>query len=196
MTETLTFDLSECSQRAYASTRGVRIAFVLIAGVLAATGVVGFVYQVVHGTLVTSFRLLFGFPYYVAFGFAIFLGWGSTKFAPGATRLTIGDEGVCWSFPDGSEQLLRWNDRRFRINIEDARKNTLVQKYGFDGAARIRNHPPTSLSSNALDALIATAREHHLAVTARERGGRWSFAGPLHEWIEIRPPERREFGAG
>ena len=181
-----TFDLSELSRRSYADTRGVRVMFIVVAVGLAAAGVIGLVYHLVTGTLEASFRVLYGVPYYVAFGAAFFLGWGSTRFAPGATRMTIGDDGVAFSFPGRGELVLHWLDPRFRLNVEDARVNAVAQKYGFDGDARVPNHPSTTLPGDALDTLIAAVKEHHMAVAVRKRGGRWSPAGPVRTWVEIR----------
>lgn len=186
-----TFDLADCSRRRYVSTRGLRVEFALISVVLASTGVGLLVYQFAHGTVVSGFRTLYGIPYYLLFGAALYLGWGSTKFAPGATLLVVGDDEVSFSFPYRGNYVLCWTDHHFRLDLVDARSSRLAQKYGIAGYARLSNHPSTRLTSEALDALITKAREHHLAVSVRERGGRWSIAGPLHTWVQIRAHDSR-----
>jgi hypothetical protein len=184
----LTFDLTECSRRRYAATRGIRIEFAVGAVVLGITAAVILVYQAVHGVSPIGARVLYGLPEFATFALAAYLGWGSTKFAPGARILSIGADGVRFDFAGREATLFLWTDRYFRLDLEDCRATPIAQKYGLDGYARIRNRPSTRLTSVALDALVSAAREHRLSVKSRPRGGRWSFAGPLHEWIEIRAP--------
>jgi hypothetical protein len=189
------FDLTECSRRSYANTRSIRIEFAVIAAVLAATRVGILAYQVDSGTLASSFKVIYGVPYLVAFVGAALLGWGSTKFAPGATWLEIGTEGPSFTFPGRGESNLRWDDRRFSMNLVDARSSPYGRKYGFAGFARIPRRPSTQLTSEALDALVAAAKSHGLVVSARNRGGRWSIAGPLHVWIDVRARDSRHTGS-
>jgi hypothetical protein len=186
-----TFDLAGCSRQRYASTRGIRIELAVISIALAAIGVGGLVYQLAHGTFTSNFRYLYGLPYFVAFGLAILLGWGSTRFAPGATRMIVGEDGISFIFSGRGDQSLRWSDEHFRLDLEDTRSSPMAQKYGIAGYARIPNRPSSRLTPEALETLMAHAREHHLAVRVRERGGRWSLAGPKHTWVEIRPPRFR-----
>lgn len=182
------FDLTECARQRYANTRGLRIAFASVAGAIAAAGIVGFVYQFAHGTLYSGFRVLYGIPYYIAAGEAALLGWASNQFAPGASWVTVGDEGVKFLFSGHTKELIRWTDRHFRLDLEDDRSSSAAQKYGIAGYANIRHHPATRLTGEALDALVSAARARQLAVTVRERGGRWSLAGPRRVCVEVRPP--------
>ena len=180
------FDLTTCSRESYVNTRGVRLEFGLGGGLLAAAGLGILAYQAIHGTLVSSFELIYGLPYYVTFGGALLLAWGSMKFAPGATTLWISQDGVRFAFPGRPSTTLRWTDPRFRLDLTNVRVTPVAQKYGLEAFASIPGRPSTQLTGAALDALLTAAREHQLCVTSRARGGRWSFAGPLHEWIEIR----------
>jgi hypothetical protein len=188
------FDLSGYSRKRYTNTRGIRVEFAIIAIGLAITGLTAFAYQFTHGTIVSSFRVLYGLPYYFLFVGSGFLAWGSTRFAPGATLLQISPAGVTFRFPSKREFLLQWSDPRFSLNLVDARSTPLAQKYNIAGYAMVPHHPTTRLSSDALEALVAAAREHQISVTTRERGGRWSIAGPLHLWIEIRGSGLRSRG--
>ncbi len=181
-----TFDLTECSLKSYSATRAIRIEFAVFAILLAVIPVGIVLFQLSRGTQPTSPHTLYGLPELAVFAVALYLGWGSTKFAPGATRLSITAEGVRFDFPKRSSTMFRWSDPNIRLNLVDARATPIAQKYGLEGYARIPHRPSTRLTSEALDALVVAARDHGLRISVRKRGGRWSMAGPLHEWIEIR----------
>lgn len=185
------FDLTDCSERRYASTRGLRIEFAAISILLALTGLIIVIYQVAAGTLESSLRVLYGLPYGIAFTGALFMGWGSTKFSPGATRLEVRDDEAIFGFPGGGTTVLRYKDTHFSLDLVDARSSRLAQKYGVAGYARLPRRPPSRLTGEALDSLISKAREQHLVVTTRQQGGRWSLAGPARVLVKIRGPGPR-----
>lgn len=180
------YDLTDCSRRRYAITRSLRIEFATISIGLATTGLVILIFQLTHGTIVSSLRLLYGVPYLVAFSGAVFMGWGSTKFGPGATLIKISEVGVSFTFPSRGTSVLRWVDRRFKLNIVDARGTWAAQRHTLVGFARVPHRPSTSLTPEALEGIVAGAQSHQLSITTRKRGGRWSIAGPTHVWVEIR----------
>jgi hypothetical protein len=182
------FDLAECSRRSYVeTTRGFRRILSVTILTVIIIDVAGIIYQLTHGTIWSNLRATYGIAYWFGVSATVVFYWFWRMFGPGATLLSIDGNGFSLTFSGLKKYDARWDDRDFRLDLTDARASPLMQRLGYTCFVRVPNRPGTVLTSEAMEGLITAAKGRKLSITRRKKGGRWSFAGPEHTVIEIRP---------
>jgi hypothetical protein len=177
MGELVTFDLSLASAEAAGTRRRVRLAMMVIV-VLFSLLALWFVFialtpgdfrdaaqKLVVGTVTTASSLLAANCAFVA--------W---KNLPGATRLSINQMGVRLTWKTDRVEFVSWKEVIDRFVLLDYSANSFLATHlRFLWEIRRWNRPPTTLTREAFEALIAAARQQGLVVHSKMVG--WSLVG-------------------